>query len=412
MKKLNILIILFSLTFLSAKVLTLDEAVNLALENSHESQQLIIEQNKVESNYNTTLWNIAPDGSIQYNVSNGSRSKTSESLGFSVSKNILSTLPDYFNWRTAKNNIEMNNLSNKQTTKSIAWNVLNSYINLLLNQKRLEVYQQNYVVQLDLLEKTKLLKQQGRKTPYEANQVEINTLNSELNLLDAQKSINQKERDLLLLLNIEADSLFLQDIELEIAPEYSFNIENEKSFSILLREMSIEHNKLLLQQDRLRFLPSLNLSWSYGRGSTNNEPFEFSNYTGSSTWGLSLSYPILNQFKQHESHFRTKQNLFSEEINLDKQVKEFKTNYEQLVADLENQMLKKGINDKILEQSQENFEIAKVNYNLGIIKTIELDQSQTELREAELNNLDIGYQIYLKQQAINHLLSKKIAGKW
>lgn len=412
MKKLNILIILFSLTFLSAKVLTLDEAVNLALENSHESQQLIIEQNKVESNYNTTLWNIAPDGSIQYNVSNGSRSKTSESLGFSVSKNILSTLPDYFNWRTAKNNIEMNNLSNKQTTKSIAWNVLNSYINLLLNQKRLEVYQQNYVVQLDLLEKTKLLKQQGRKTPYEANQVEINTLNSELNLLDAQKSINQKERDLLLLLNIEADSLFLQDIELEIAPEYSFNIENEKSFSILLREMSIEHNKLLLQQDRLRFLPSLNLSWSYGRGSTNNEPFEFSNYTGSSTWGLSLSYPILNQFKQHESHFRTKQNLFSEEINLDKQVKEFKTNYEQLVADLENQMLKKVINDKILEQSQENFEIAKVNYNLGIIKTIELDQSQTELREAELNNLDIGYQIYLKQQAINHLLSKKIAGKW
>ncbi|MFA7056890.1 MAG: TolC family protein [Candidatus Cloacimonadales bacterium] len=412
MKKLNILVILFSLTFLSAKVLTLDEAVNLALENSHESQQLIIEQNKVESNYNTTLWNIAPDGSIQYNVSNGSRSKTSESLGFSVSKNILSTLPDYFNWKTAKNNIEMNNLSNKQTTKSIAWNVLNSYINLLLNQKRLEVYQQNYVVQLDLLEKTKLLKQQGRKTPYEANQAEINTLNSELNLLDAQKSINQKERDLLLLLNIEADSLFLQDIELEIAPEYSFNIENEKSFSILLREMSIEHNKLLLQQDRLRFLPSLNLSWSYGRGSTNNEPFEFSNYTGSSTWGLSLSYPILNQFKQHESHFRTKQNLFSEEINLDKQVKEFKANYEQLVADLENQMLKKGINDKILEQSQENFEIAKVNYNLGIIKTIELDQSQTELREAELNNLDIGYQIYLKQQAINHLLSKKIAGKW
>ena len=260
MKKLNILVILFSLTFLSAKVLTLDEAVNLALENSHESQQLIIEQNKVESNYNTTLWNIAPDGSIQYNVSNGSRSKTSESLGFSVSKNILSTLPDYFNWKTAKNNIEMNNLSNKQTTKSIAWNVLNSYINLLLNQKRLEVYQQNYVVQLDLLEKTKLLKQQGRKTPYEANQAEINTLNSELNLLDAQKSINQKERDLLLLLNIEADSLFLQDIELEIAPEYSFNIENEKSFSILLREMSIEHNKLLLQQDRLRFLPSLNLS--------------------------------------------------------------------------------------------------------------------------------------------------------
>lgn len=412
MKKLNILVILFSLTFLSAKVLTLDEAVNLALENSHESQQLIIEQNKVESNYNTTLWNIAPDGSIQYNVSNGSRSKTSESLGFSVSKNILSTLPDYFNWKTAKNNIEMNNLSNKQTTKSIAWNVLNSYINLLLNQKRLEVYQQNYVVQLDLLEKTKLLKQQGRKTPYEANQAEINTLNSELNLLNAQKSINQKERDLLLLLNIEADSLFLQDIELEIAPEYSFNIENEKSFSILLREMSIEHNKLLLQQDRLRFLPSLNLSWSYGRGSTNNEPFEFSNYTGSSTWGLSLSYPILNQFKQHESHFRTKQNLFSEEINLDKQVKEFKANYEQLVADLENQMLKKGINDKILEQSQENFEIAKVNYNLGIIKTIELDQSQTELREAELNNLDIGYQIYLKQQAINHLLSKKIAGKW
>lgn len=411
MKKLNILIILFSLSLLSAEVLTLEKAVNMALANSHESQQLVIDQNKVKSSYRTTLWDIVPDGSVSYNLSRQS-GDISRGAGLSVSKNILSTLPDYFNWRTAKHNIEMNKLSNDKATKTIAWNVLNSYTNLLLSQKRLEIYQQNYKVQLDILERTQILKKQGRKTSYETNQVEINALNSQLNLLDAKKSIDQRERDLLLLLNIEADSLFLHDIELDITPAYIFDIENEKSYSILLHEMSIEHNKLLLNQDRMRFLPSLNLSWAYNTRSTNNKPVEFKDYSESTTWGLSLSYPILNQFKQNENYYRIKQNLHSEEINLDKQVKEFKTNYNDLVAELENLLVKKEINDKILEQSQENFEIAKVNYNLGIIKTIELEQSQTELREAELNNLDIEYQVYLKQQAVNHLLSKKIAGKW
>jgi outer membrane protein TolC len=127
---------------------------------------------------------------------------------------------------------------------------------------------------------------------------------------------------------------------------------------------------------------------------------------------MSLSYPLLNFFKQRESHYRNKENLYTDMINLDQQIDELKTNYQNLIADLENMFIRKDINDKILLQAQENFEIAKTNFSLGLIKSIELEQSKTDLREAELNNLDIDYQIYLKHQAINHLLSKKIANKW
>lgn len=411
MRNIFIIILLLSVAYSSAISLTLDEAINIAFENSHQIKQDIINQNTVNSSYRSTLWDIAPDGSISYNWSHSSN-VTSEGAGLTIGKSIQATLPDYFNWKTAKHNLKVADVNSDKTSKTIAWNVLNSYVDLLLSQKKLEVYAKNYQVQLDILEETNLLKEQGRKTVYEYNQVEINALNSQLNLINAQKNISKKIKDLLLVINIEADTLSLQDINLEITPEYEFNIEQEKSLSILISELNIAHSKLLLNQDKLRFLPNLSVSWTYFNNSTNNEPFEFSNYNNGNTWNLSLSYPLLNFFKQKENHFRNKESLLSSKISLDQQIQEFKTSYYNLVSDLENLFISKDINDKILEQSQQNFEIAKTNFNIGIIKSIELEQSKTELREAELNNIDIDYQIYLQQQAINHLLSKKIANKW
>ena len=411
MRKVILLIILLSISLISGRTLTLDEAVNIALDNSHESKQDQINQDVVNSRYRSSLWDIAPDGSISYNW-RLEGDNTTDGAGFSISKSIDSTLPDYFNWRTAKHNIEIAKINSDKTTKSIAWNVLNSYVDLLLSQKKLEVYTDNYQVQLDILKETNLLKEQGRKSLYEYNQVEINTLNSQLNLIDSQKNINKKIKSLLLLLNIEADTLSLQDIELNIEPEYKFNIEHEKSFAIIISELNIGNSELLLQQDKLRFLPDLSVTWNYGSASNSNEPFDFGNYHDGSSWVMTLSYPLLNFFKQGERHFRTKEDLLSTKLDLDLQIKTFKTDYHNLVSDLENLFITKSINDKILEQATQNFEIAKTNFNLGTIKSIELEQSKTDLREAELNNIDIDYQIYLKQQAINHLLSKMIANKW
>ncbi len=411
MKKIILIMFLLSISLIWARVITLEEAVNIALENSYESQQNNITQNKVNSSYKSTLWDIAPDGSISYNLSH-SDSGTSKSAGLTISKSINSTLPDYFNWKTAKHNIKIANKNSDKITKAIAWNVLSNYVDLLLSQKKMDVYTKNYQTQLEILRETNLQKELGRKTIYEYNQVEINALNSELNLLDAQKNIIKKIKNLSLLLNIEADTLSLQDIDLDIKPEYEYNIDQEKSLAIIISELSIEHNKLLLNQDKLRFLPDLSVSWSYYNNSINNEPFEFDNYQSGNTWRLSLSYPLLNYFKQSQSHYRNKENLLSEKISLYQKIDEFKTNYQNYVSDLENLFIRKGINDKILRQSQQNFEIAKTNFNLGLIKSIELEQTKTDLREAELNNLDIDYQIYLQQEAINHLLSKKIANKW
>lgn len=411
MKRSLLLLLLVTLSFLSGRELSLDEAVNIALENSYTSKQNQINLNQVNSSYKTSLWDIAPDASVSYNwtKSNGFISK---GAGLTISKSITSTLPDFFNWKTAKHNIEIANLNSDLTHKNIAWNVLNSYVDLLLNQKKLEVYKSNFEVQLALLKETELKKNLGKNTIYEYNQVEINTLNSQLSLVEAQKNIAKKIKDFLLLLNIEADTLSLKDIDIEIEANYTYNIEEEKSFSILINELNIQHNKLLLMQDKLRFLPDLSLSWSYNSNSTNNEVLEFDNYLDGTSWRLGISYPLLNFFKQGESHYRNKEALYSQELKLAEEIDELKTEYNNLVADLSNLFLQKGINDRILNQARENFEIAKTNFNLGLIKSIELEQSKTDLREAELNNLDIKYQVYLQEQAINHLLSKKIANKW
>lgn len=411
MKRSISLLFLISFTLLSGKILTLDEAVELALTNSQDSKINTINLNKVHSSYKSTLWDIAPDGSISYNWTR-SNGLISKGAGLTISKSIGSTLPDYFNWKSAKHNIEIAKINSEKINKDIAWQVLNSYVDLLLSQKKLEIYAENYQVQLDLLTETQLKKNLGRSTLYEYNQVEINALNSQLAVLDAEKNISEKIKNFNLLLGIEADSLSLQDIDFNLPADYDFDIDQEKSYSILMNELNIDHSKFLLIQDRLRFLPDLTVSWSYGSSSINNQPFEFDNYQDGSSWRMSLSYPLLNFFKQRESHYRNKENLYTDMINLDQQIDELKTNYQNHIADLENMFIRKDINDKILLQAQENFEIAKTNFSLGLIKSIELEQSKTDLREAELNNLDIDYQIYLKHQAINHLLSKKIANKW
>ncbi len=407
MKKLVSLLMLSSSILLSAKVLTLNQAVETAFRNSHDMQVQEVDNEKVNSSYNSVLWDIVPEADVNWSWQKNNQG-IGRSAGFTFSKSLTSTLPEYFNWTNAKHNIEINKLQEAQNRKEIAWNVLNTYIDLLLSQKKLSIYNENYSIQKDLLEEAKILKDQGRKSVYDYNQVEINTLNSELDLIQAKKSVSDNIRELKLVLNIEADTLSLADIDIPTDRELDYDIENESSYSLQLKESNISHDKYMLNQEKIRFLPDLSLSYNHSYSSSNG----YDDFDDSYTLGLGISYSLWNFFEHGQEYYRSKLNISSSEIELDRELMKFKKDFRQNQDDLANLRIKKKINDKILAQAKENFEIAKTNFNLGLIKAIELEESKTDLNDAKVSNLELGYQLYLKEEAINYLLSKEIAGKW
>lgn len=412
MKKTLLSIIIFvSLLCLNARVLTLEEAVDIALKNSDTIKKENIKSDNVRSSYNTTLLDIIPDLNVSYGW-NHTRNSSSQSSGISISKSIQSTLPDYFNWKSAKHNIAINSIQNESIKKNIAWNILDLYVKLLMNQKQYSLYENSYNQQQRLFNECKLLKKQGLKTNFEYNKVEISTLKAELSLLNAKNSLDKSMRNLCNELNIKSDTLSLVDINTESITDLDFDIEKEKPINIIISEMSLEHSKFLLNQNKIGFFPNLSLSWSYNSSSVKDKPLDVTNYVDSYSYGLSASYSLLTPFKVHESYGRAKKQIRISQIDLGKEIRDIKNNYENILIDLDYLSQQKLINDKLLSQAEKNLEIANNNFKIGIIRSIELEDARNEYNDAEISNIDITYQVYLKKQELNHLLSRKIANRW
>lgn len=411
MKKI-VLLFLATTSLLSAKMINLEQSIEIALKNSDAMRIQNINSDITDSQFKSTLWGIVPDASTSFSWSD-SDGYEAKSAGFSISKNISSTIPDYFNWRIAQSNILLTSRQNESTIKTIAFNVITNYTTLLINQKKIDISRDNYRIQKRLLQRSELLFSQGRKTIYDLNQVKINALNAKLTLFNMQKLITKNQRDLAYTLGIEMDSIFVEDLNIEPLEVTDFeDCSPEDALTVQTLKIQIEQKKLLLKQDKLRFFPTVELRYSHSNSSLNSKPFEFDNYYDSNSVSLTIGYSLFNFFEHGEVYYRSKANLRIKDIQLDFKLKQIKKDYNNMLFDIKNLILQKEINDEILSQSGENFIIAETNFNLGKIDLLELDKSQKDFNEAKLNNLNIKYEIFLKQQAMDYLLSKKIMGKW
>jgi len=289
---------------------------------------------------------------------------------------------------------ELRNLQTLVTTQDLIVNIIQTYVQVQVFEKQVELLQQNYDRTDNLINISESKYKEGIIKKLDLNQLMVNRSNLKTQIEDAQFGTNQQMRLFKVLLQIPMSTNVVLVEKLEDRAAYALGTE-------LLLDSNLEYQQLdkslelsIIDQKLIKaeYLPTLSANFGYNYLGQSNElaDFDASVYQGqwNGNWGLSASIPIFDGFQRRN---RLKQKEFAtEQLELDKET--LKLNIERDFGDAQEQLILS--NSQIESQktnmdlAQENYDGIKESYNEGVANLTELLDSEFALRQAQSNYLN------------------------
>jgi outer membrane protein TolC len=418
MNKLGFIIVNVALlSSLTAQQLTLNESVNIALQNKETLQSAKLDLQSVKASRIGAYSNILPS----VNLSSG-RSETSYadsdlypnntvwSAGLSVSQNIFDGGGWWNQITLANNNYAIQQQVERQVRINVIAEVHRAYFQLLKSQHLVEVAMQS----LELAEQQVELAQRkydlgaAKKTDLLKSEVAAGTARSSLISQEANLYAARSEfRNSLGLIGDARDLVISEEINpLEQVLDWDesialMKVNNPGIISVERQLTSAKINRKLTNAVRL---PSLNASFSYHASDSDIDGLSSAlNNDWSMTTGLNLSFPLFTGMRYSTQSQQAK-------LAVKKQENEIKTITNDAIVLLEAyyETVKDyfkiiPIFEEIVASAEEDLKLASEQYRLGAISILELLDAQVSDTQARADLVTAKYdakiqETYLKAQ--------------
>ncbi len=399
--------------------LTIEEAVNLALENNLSIKQQIL--NKEISKYQTKekkaekYGNI--NGFINYTHYNIPRlvAPISPPLdpvaisGLKGAKNI--TIPGIqynvpiFTGFKIKKGIEISNLKSKLsevsinlTKNEIAFNVKSIYLKILSLKKQKEAMEHYERALNQLYENIAMLFELGKKPEVDLLKVEYSKKSVESNIEALENAISTLKETLRTLMNIEDKQFELEEINFteigKISKDELLKIYYSKLFSTQKIEIQKEISQKKLKQSKSDYYPNLFFSGQYQRNLGNGVNKEL--------WQVSLilNYTIWDFGKRSSKKIQSELDLRKTLIEEQKLKLDIGRKITEALNQIKTADFKIKATKKQLEYAKEVEKIEKLKYEEGVSSLYDYLYAQSQRYIAESNYYQA---LYEKQRAIYYL---------
>ena len=411
MKRVIILMLLIVPILISAEEYTLDELINIGLENSYEIKQENTANLNAQSDLRSSWIGLLPSTSISAGGSKNYdiNSEWSKSASFQLSKGISLNEPSYYDVRTSILNKRNADISLDNKRKLIAYTVFSKYLSVLEAEKNLEIQKENLQLQKKISDQVQIQYETGDKSALELQQSKISLIDYEIAVNEATNDLKVFRNNLFRYLNIDDKGFDLSypniDITIE-SPEFRTNL------SLQQKENTLKNSKIMLFQQKMNFLPSISISYLLSHHDP-NDIYDFGNYDRTSnTLSLNASYNIFNLLQNREQYLQSKRNHELLEMDLEITKEKDVIDLQILLSDLETiKQSQKLFADK-LELAKKNLEMAREHFKFGMISLLDLDRSKIECQNSTISNMSKEFELLKKQEEINLFLSNKILGKW
>lgn len=317
--------------------------------------------------------------------------------------------------QAAKTYLKISNQAKEKTELSTREAVINAYGNILVTEKLIEIILRNKKVNDRLLKGARIGYENGLAEQEDVEQFEITegTIESSIKNANRMKEIAYqmlnltmgKEIDAKLNLTNTLDDLILTNTDLNLLAQ-DFDLNNHIDFKIA--ENTKESNRLLMQLERSKALPSLSAFINYSK-IANSESFTFSNssqnWIPTSVFGVSLNVPVFSSLGRSARTAQAKIALDNSDIQLEETKQRLNLQAQQAQSNY--------------QLSIENYEIAKKNLNLaerieskqqikfkeGVSTSYELLQSQNQLYSQQNNYVQAMLNIIANKAKLENALN-------
>ena len=424
MKKIiNSFLIIFLATFnlFAQDELTISSAVIKTLENNldikiSENLEKIAKNNSGILN-NNYLPNIQLGSELNSNIQNieietpngisgtldDTKTDNSSAL-LSISYNIIDASGRKYNYQKSKELYSKSSLEVKEIIENTMLQLFTVFFEVGRLSEEKNILENALKISKDRYGRKLLEFEYGQTNNLEILNAEVDVNTDSINLLKSYKELINAKRDLNLIMNVDLESEFNIDTnidylsEKEIANIFSKDIFNNTRFLIVEKDVIISN--LDKKVAKFSYLPTLGLSGSYGwNESVNDNPYAFYNKSISNGFsaGINIRWDIFSGGKKIIANRNSVINLKNSELNKKKIeldiTKEFRNSYQTHL----NNLFIMEVQKKNLETNKNNFERNLERYKIGQVSSIEFRRAQLNLLNAELSNSSAKYQAKISE---------------
>ena len=418
--------------------LSLNEAINFAIENSYNTKASKNDiKTATEKVWETTTIGLPQiNGAIDYQnwlkqqVSllpaeiTGGPAGTFTPVTFGTKQNIGATITlkqllfdgSYLvGLQASKTYLKISKQANEKTELLTREAVINAYGNVLVSESSISILESNLTILKKNLSDVKKINENGLNEEEDVEQLEITlgNLNSQLNSVKRMKGIAYKMLNLSLGNPIETqlaltdtlDSLVERNINLGIVSgEFSFS--NHVDFKIAANDR--ESKRLLLKLEKSKALPTLSAFVNYGTQGY-SETFSFlkseQEWFNSSLLGVSLNIPIFSSLSRSSKTKQATIALETADIKLEETkqrlsllAEKAKSDYQLTIENYSTAKKNVGLAERI-ENKQ------RIKFFEGLSSSFDLLQAQNQLYAQQQNYIQSMLNVIAKKATLENALN-------
>ena len=436
MMKFSILILCFvvGLNGYAQKKWNLQECVTHALENNISVRQtensLLTNDQDIIAAKGNFLPALGLNGSQRLNLGNVEvfdgnfvdRTFHSTSLGVNLSQTIFNGFRNTNIYRQSLINKEANEEEFNRIKDNVALNVVNSYLNVLLNKENLTIAQVQYNFSIEQLERVKALVSAGTQPQANVFDAEATLANDAQSLTVAQNSYTLALLSLSQVLQVPFDGFDVEIIDLEAPSElvmYSdvrpiLNYAFENRSEIKVAQKNIESAELAREISKSGFYPTFSFSYGLNAGanfsnlSNDNSFFQQINDNKGHSFSLNLNIPVFSRFQNKTALAKSLIQVENRKLALEQAKLDLESNIQRAFTDAKAALKTYSSTQKSVAARQLSFDNAQERYNIGALNALDLEQNRTQLVNAQSSLVRAKYDFIFKTKVLDFYLGKPL----
>ncbi|MCL2074329.1 MAG: TolC family protein [Marinilabiliaceae bacterium] len=407
-----ILILLIATIPIKSQNLSLQECIDLGLENN-PSVKIIINQEQIAKNnhsYEPFLPTLGATGRLNNSNTDGKRIDASGaerefndvksstlSAGLNLSWTIFDGLGMFANYKKTTILLSTSEIRTRQTVENLVMNISNNYYRILVQHHRLQAAEKTLVLSKERFriidEKVNI----GSASGLERHQARLDLNADSSNVMIQKELLQNLYIQLNALLNIDLTrSMYISDTILLGTPLLLSELEletKEYNTAIIASQLGIDLTMEDLRAARAARFPTINFSsgYSYNRSETPSSIMTFNESTGFN-YGFDVSIPIFNGFQINRTIKNTKIELENQKLSQEETELILMTDLHTLYNTYSSYIRMVDFENESMAVTIFNLELALERYELGALSGLDFREFQISYLNAVDRLLSAMYQ--------------------
>lgn len=439
MKKILLLSSVFLLfpliTFSQSQSLTLEEAIQIALENNYQLKQADNNLNLAD----TRIWSARADFLPSLNANFGGdrnagvqfiqedaafedRISYRLSGGISANVTVFSGFRNIANLRQSEINREADEMDFDRLRETIIFNTASRYLQVVLNKELLRIAESSLEASQSQLNQVEAQVEVGSRPTVDLYNQEATVANDELAVIQSENALEVSIASLIRIMQDptiteievsmpDTDDLSLVPVELNINEMIEIALESRNDF--LAQQKSIESNREGTRIARSELLPTISMnagvSSSYFRDNFSpTVPFndQFFDRRISRGVGFSVQIPIFNRWNTKTSIESAQVQMRNSELELEnirfqisEEVRQAYNDYLAISKELDS-------TEKALIAAERAYETEQQRYEIGSTTLIELNIANANYVQAQSDRIQAVYNFIFQEQLMDYYIGQ------